>query len=67
MRSSEDYMNALVFGIPLPPSPDIEVPLPEGFYVCLQCKTVTNYWAPGFVCANCEAAGEREIDMKVGN
>ena len=44
-----------------------EVDLPDGFYVCRGCKTVTNYWEPGDVCEGCEAEGERQFEESRGN
>ncbi len=60
MRTSDDYANALIFGIPLAPNPDIEVPLPKGFYICMDCHEISNYWEPGMVCATCELRGEQQ-------
>lgn len=37
-----------------------EVKMPDGFYVCMNCKKVTNYWKPGMVCEGCETEGERQ-------
>ena len=42
-----------------------EVPLPKGYYVCLQCKNVTNHYKD--FCAKCEENGERQFEESRGN
>jgi hypothetical protein len=37
-----------------------EVASPDGFYMCMECHKITNYWKPGQVCEGCEARGERQ-------
>lgn len=49
------------------PNTITEVPLPKGFYYCMECGNVTNYWEPGFVCPKCEYEGERQFEQERGN
>lgn len=39
-----------------------EVPLPDGFYVCMSCKQVSSYYPRGGICQSCEARGELQGD-----
>ena len=55
MRTSDDYGNALIFGTPLPPMPELEVPLPDNVFVCLDCKRLTTYFS---TCEDCETKAE---------
>jgi hypothetical protein len=64
MRTETDYGNWLVFGTPLPPQNEPDVPMPYGFYICRGCGKTTNYWKPGEVCAACEYEGERQQEMR---
>lgn len=64
MRTKKDFADLIVYGVPLPFDEALEIPLPEGFYVCMECKEVTDYWEPGMVCAGCEARGERQFEAQ---
>lgn len=46
---------------------DIEVPLPQGFYICRNCKQVTHYWKPGELCSQCEYESEFRFEQERGN
>jgi hypothetical protein len=65
--ATSDWENFLFFGGEMPSLvEDIpEVPMPVGFYVCMDCKEVTNYWKPGNVCENCERIAERQQDERI--
>jgi hypothetical protein len=54
-RTSDDYGNALIFGVPLPPMPELEVPLPDNVFVCLGCGKINNYFT---TCEKCETHSE---------
>lgn len=60
--STDKWDNWLFFGGEMPSLLDSrpDVPMPDGFYACMGCKTVTDYWPHGGWCENCEYEGERD-------
>lgn len=69
MALAEDLNSFLYFGGAEPNLADgvEEVPMPEGYYACMDCGKVTNYWKPGMVCGLCEMKGEQQMEDDRGN